>query len=120
MPKKILFSWLARPRPCCGPRKRWRDTVKKDLQAAGISTQLWYKEAQDRRQWHRKYSTRALNHQQSLRDKRRNGDKSVESTVCGRMFRREADKARHKCKEEREKPVCQQRGAIQCLVCERW
>ena len=39
MPKKILFSWLARPRPCCGPRKRLRDVVK-DLQAAGISTQL--------------------------------------------------------------------------------
>ena len=69
MPNKILFSWLARPRACCGPRKRWRDAVKKDLQAAGISTQLWYKEAQDRRQWHRKYSTGALNHQQSLRDK---------------------------------------------------
>ena len=90
MPKKILFSWLARPCPCCGPRKRWRDAVK-GLQAAGISTQLWYKEKQDRRQWHRKYSTGALNHQQSQRDKRKNEDKSLESTVCGRMFRREAD-----------------------------
>ena len=46
--------------------------MKKDLQATGISTQLWYKEAQDSRQWHRKYSTGTLNHHQSQRDKRRN------------------------------------------------
>ena len=82
--------------------------MKKDLQEAGISTQLWYKEAQVRRQWHRKYSTGELN-QQSQRDNRRNEDKC---TVCGRMFKREVDKARLKCKEDREKPVCQQRGAI--------
>ena len=30
----------------------------------------------------------------------------------------EADK--DKCQEEREKPVWQQRGVIECLVCERW
>ena len=47
MPKKILFNWLARPRPCCGPMKRWRDAQEEmegcseeDLQVMGISTRL--------------------------------------------------------------------------------
>ena len=40
--------------------------------------------------------------------------------MCSRTFRREQDKARHKCIEERLKPVHQQQGALQCAVCERW
>ena len=27
---------------------------------------------------------------------------------------------RHKCFDERLKPVCEQRGAIQCYNCRRW
>ena len=37
-----------------------------------------------------------------------------------RLFRREADKARHKCVGERSRPVEQQRGSVQCDVCGRW
>ena len=35
-------------------------------------------------------------------------------------FRRESDKLRHKCLDERQKPVCEQRGAKQCSHCQRW
>ena len=38
----------------------------------------------------------------------------------GRYFRRECDKSRHKCAAERQRPVCEQRGAVQCAVCDRW
>ena len=34
--------------------------------------------------------------------------------VCFRTFRRQSDKARHKCMEERRKPIREQQGAIQC------
>ena len=37
--------------------------------------------------------------------------RQVKCGVCGRSFRRESDKARHKCKSEREKPVSEQRGS---------
>ena len=46
--------------------------------------------------------------------------REVECSVCSRKFRKESDKKRHKCLEERSKPVCEQRGAIQCANCRRW
>ena len=33
---------------------------------------------------------------------------------CGRCFRRESDKARHKFLSERRKPVSDQAGSVQC------
>ena len=46
--------------------------------------------------------------------------RQVQCDVCRRSFRRESDKARHKCKSEREKPVSEQRGSVQCQRCKRW
>ncbi len=40
--------------------------------------------------------------------------------ACGRKFRRESDKKRHKCAEERRKPVREQRGTVQCVTCMKW
>ena len=40
--------------------------------------------------------------------------------MCGWCFRRESDKARHKCTAERQKPVQEQEGAVECLMCGRW
>ena len=40
--------------------------------------------------------------------------------LCGRKFRRENDRKKHKCLEERQKNVCEQRDATQCLQCQRW
>ena len=45
MPKSILFSWLSEPRPRCGPEKRWRDAIRKDLTYIGVSEDRWYEEA---------------------------------------------------------------------------
>jgi len=44
----------------------------------------------------------------------------VMCSECGRSFRRESDKARHKCLSGRAKPVREQAGAVQCERCERW
>ena len=47
------------------------------------------------------------------------GTCEVTCDVCSRKFRRESDKKRHKCRSEREKPVCEQRGSAQCTACSR-
>ncbi len=46
--------------------------------------------------------------------------RTVECTVCGRVFGREVDKVRHKCASERERPVEQQRDSVQCDLCGLW
>ena len=45
-----LFGWLAQVRPFHGPKLRWRDLVKSDLQSLGIGDGCWYDQARDRRQ----------------------------------------------------------------------
>ena len=45
---------------------------------------------------------------------------AVKFGICGRSFRRESDKKRHKCDAERSKPVWEQRGAVQCGTFQRW
>ena len=40
--------------------------------------------------------------------------------VCRRCFRREGDRARHKCTADRQKPVWEQHGAVQCPSCSCW
>ena len=45
IPKSVLFGWLSHPRPQGGPRRRWRDVVKKDLKEVKISEEEWYDEA---------------------------------------------------------------------------
>ena len=43
----------------------------------------------------------------------------VKCSVCG-CFRRESDKAMHKCTAEHQKPVQEQEGAVEYLMCGRW
>ena len=45
---------------------------------------------------------------------------TVECKECGRTFRRNCDRKRHKCLAERAKPVKEQRGALQCSKCQKW
>ena len=45
IPKSVLFGWLSHPRPQGGPRRRWRDVVKKDLKEVKVSDEEWYDEA---------------------------------------------------------------------------
>ena len=46
--------------------------------------------------------------------------RDVMCEVCSRTFRRQSDKARHKCMEERRKPLREQQRAIQCSNCFKW
>ncbi len=39
--------------------------------------------------------------------------------VCNRSFRRQADLKRHRCREDRMKPILLQKGAIQCKECDQ-
>ncbi len=45
---------------------------------------------------------------------------NVGCKVCGRKFRREGDRKRHKYVDERQKPVSQQKGVVHCVTCCRW
>ena len=52
IPKMALFSSLPQTHPSGGPRKRWRDLLKIDMKAAGISEARWYDNALHRGQWY--------------------------------------------------------------------
>ena len=44
----------------------------------------------------------------------------VKCSVCGRCFRRESDKTRNKFTAEHQKPVQEQEGAVEYLMCGHW
>ena len=83
----------------------------------GAST--WYREAQDRKRWYAAYSEGAREHQQQQK-RRQQEARTIECSVCRRMFRREVDMARHKCIAERKRPIHEQRGLVRCSVCRWW
>ena len=120
MPKMALFGWLPQPRPPGGPKKRWRDMIRQDLKALGISETEWYKHTSQRDCWRTIYRKGLTDQcsQQQLRSSQPQSQVTCEG--CGRSFCRAGDKARHKCIDERRKPVHEQRGAVQCSSCSRW
>ena len=77
-----------------------------DLKAVVIQERDWYEEAQHRKQW---YVTCNEGHSRHQYDHR----------VCGRCFRRESDKAMHKCTAECQSQQ-EQEGAVECSMCGRW
>ena len=101
-PKTALFTWLPKTRPRCGPKRRWRDVVKGDLTALEVGTGSWFEVAQSRKMWCELYSKGVSEYQYQQEQTRRQQQETglVECSVCGRSFRREADKARHKCTRE--------------------
>ena len=109
IPKQVLFGFMNKSRPFCGPRRRWKDVVSADLKRYGVSD--WYCAAQDRAVWRTLINTPPADVQHVKR---------VVCTECQRTFRRESDLKRHKCLIERSKPVQQQQGSVQCRTCERW
>ena len=120
MPKKVLFGWLPRTRPAYGPRRRWRDLASHDLKYLDLAGTHWYEAALSRLEW-RTLCSDALEVAQDQRSRRTTpSQRQVHCRQCQRWFRREADKARHKCSQERQQPICHQRGAVQCSVCHRW
>ena len=110
-PQQILFGSLCGRRPFCGPRRRWRDVVNKDLKRIGI--QDWFARASDRPAWRNLVSSTVANPPIPELP-------SITCQTCDRTFRRPSDIARHKCSAQRRLPVSQQAGARLCSRCQRW
>ena len=102
LPKICLFRWLPQTRPCGGPRRRWRDLVKRYLKAVGMCDGSWYSAAQYRAKWREAWSQGTSEHQQAQEAMQLEAEKNVVCTECGRCFRRESDKALPKCIAEEE------------------
>ena len=118
LPKRVLFSWFPQPRPKCGPRKRWRDVIQKDLIHIHIGEDKWYEAASSRTEWRTLYHSGT--EQEDTTVERPLIARHVLCDICNRTFSRESDKKRHKCIEERGKPISEQQGAAQCPQCFKW
>lgn len=121
MPKQAWFGWLPKTRPPRGPHKRWRDQVRKDLKLIGVPEVEWYEEAiLSRGGWRVIYRDGLQTNLRVDLQQRLQGDGPTQQSdqvwcqLCGKTFRRESDKTRHKCASKRSKPVWEQCGAVQC------
>ena len=104
IPKSVLFGWLSHPRPQGGPHRRWRDVVMKDLKEVKIGEEEWYDEARKSRAGWRtmcRLGIEEITETQQSKKQTEAAVRDVECDVCGRMFRRESDKKRHKYLDER-------------------
>ena len=92
LPKSLLFGWLPQSRPRCGPRKRWRDVVRKNLKDIGMDKKKWYGEARKSRAgWKAVYR---LDVERCREEKSQQVAVAVRKVVCGmcsRSFRWESD-----------------------------
>ena len=123
IPKSALFGWLPQPRPPGGPRRRWKDVIRRDLKNIKVAEDVWYGEAVRSRAGWRAMCRLGIDNLAETRSQsfqREAVSREVECEVCFRKFRRESDKKRHKCLSERNKPVNQQKGAAQCQSCRKW
>ena len=112
LPKRVLFGWFPQPRSRCGPRKRWRDVIKKDLIHVHIGEDKWYEAASSRTEWWTLYHSRI--EQEVTTVERPLTARHVLCDICNRTFSRESDKKRHKCIEERESQLMNNKE--QCSV----
>ena len=121
LPKSMLFGWLTQPRPRHGPRKRWRDVIRRDLKDIGVAENEWCEEAKrSRAGWRMTYRHGLERCERERVVQASEVVRGVVCEVCSRKLRREGDKKRHKCVAERRKPVWEQRGAVQCGECLAW
>jgi len=59
IPKQVFFGFLKQPHPQGGPKRRWKDVIRKDLKDLGVDEDKWYNEAVTSREgwralWRRK------------------------------------------------------------------
>ena len=89
------------------PPRRWRDLILRDLKVVGVGVpeEKWH----DWVSWRQTYSQglEQYGQQQPSCDQPQG---QVQCPECRRCFRREGDRARHKCTSERQKLVREQRG----------
>ena len=48
LPKKVLFGWLPQPCSAGGPRKRWKDEIRWNVQGINIPEWNWHKCIEER------------------------------------------------------------------------
>ena len=110
-PRQLVFSALLPTRPACGPRKRWRDALGADVRCLDLGDEEWFDLAQERSTWRGPYS--------SVPSSGPLPQPRTPCAVCGRSLSK-SGMARHKCKEERSKPIADQIGSRKCPACKRW
>ena len=117
IPKMCFFGWLSEKRPQDGPKKRWKDIIR-NLNDLNIPESCWYDLANiSSSAWRDHYHACLESSQVS------SGIVDLQTVVCPechRGFRRICDLKRHKCIAEREKPIHQQKGAIECQTCKKY
>ena len=120
IPKSALFGWLPQPHPRCGPRRRWKDVIRRDLTDIEVGEDEWFEEATlSTAGWREICREGVERHSEVSRVQAPAAAREVVCEVCSRTFSREGDKKRHNCLNERSKSVCAQTGAIQCQICGR-
>ena len=115
IPKMCFFGCLSEKRPQGGPKKCWKDIIRKDLNNLNIPESRWYDLANKLRSAWRDHYHACLESSQVL-----SGKVDIQTVVCHRGFRRISDLKRHKCIAEREKPTHEQKGAIECQTCNKY
>ena len=122
IPKATFFGWLCQPRPRSGPKRRWKDVIRRELKDINLDEGQWYDEATTlRAAWRASCGLGLENHrEQRATEPSIPVVRQVTCEVCSRTFLRESDRKRHKCSSERRKPVWEQKGAVQCVACSRW
>ena len=109
IPKSALFGWLPQVHPRCGPRRRWKDVIRRGLKDIEMDESKWYEDATTSRAgWKAAYRLGLENSDNRIVTEHLLVVAcEVVCEVCSRKFRRESDKKRHKYTSEREKPVCE-------------
>ena len=111
LPKQLLFGELTDgKRKACGPKKRFKDTLKSSLKAFDIQTSSWELTAQDRPSWRQrlyKGAKRLEEQRQESAITRRQVRKQAtpsEATIpcpqCHRLFRARIGLSSHLCKHQ--------------------
>ena len=111
IPKMTLFGWLPQPRPRCGPRRRWRDVVCKDLKDINVGEDEWYELASSHRPtWRSLYRDGCDRYRDGCHETNNLVEQArrvVHCTKCNRFFRRESDMKRNQSQSNKE---------LQCAV----
>ena len=95
--------------------------MRKDLRNVEVGEHEWYAEAsRSRAGWRVLCQVGLVNGREARTSQASTVMRDVVCELCSRSFRRESDKQRHKCLDERQKPVCEQQGATQCSQGRRW
>ena len=97
--------------------------MRKDLKDIEVPEERWYDEAvRSRAGWRAlcRDGIERCRESQGLAIRAAVTARDVVCRMCSKKFRRESDKARHKCVDERRKPENEQQGSVQCQECLRW